>query len=423
MANLEHEANEPKHVNMCGESPAAAALSSLLDKPADSVPCSIPSFAAASELLSAPYSCLVMHAHRRHLSLPPVYLKKKRTGIREELETELLRFSHRLNGVPLAYDNVKILGRHGDIFDDSGYIHMDIEANFIVFQPKKGQKLLGQVNKLGVSHVGCLVHGCFNASIPKPNLVTMETWRDFGPRIGAELEFEVTALDADIVGVLLIRGRLNKTRVQEMLAQSESTESSVPVDQTEVDGTNATQEPSEETPEDSPKKKKKKKKKDLIKEEEVDEDVNEPPCEPNGSATPELNAATDETNLGEAAEKKKKKKKKKEEHIKEEEAEEDVNEPPCELNGTTDETNGEETAEKKKKKKKKKEKHIKEEEAEAEISRTEVHGSDSSGYQSDKPSKKRKHETSHDATLDFSEEPEIPKSKKKKRKSETAQIA
>lgn len=70
----------------------------------------------------------------------------------------------------------------------------------------------GKVNKLGASHVGCLVHSCFNASIPKPNLVPMETWRDAGPRIGAELEFEVVALDADTAGVLLIRGRLDRTK-------------------------------------------------------------------------------------------------------------------------------------------------------------------------------------------------------------------
>lgn len=68
------------------------------------------------------------------------------------------------------------------------------------------------MNKLGVSHVGCLVHGCFNASIPKPPLVPMETWRDAGPRVGADLQFEVTALDADVAGVLLIRGRLERTR-------------------------------------------------------------------------------------------------------------------------------------------------------------------------------------------------------------------
>ncbi|XP_029942783.1 DNA-directed RNA polymerase I subunit RPA43 [Salarias fasciatus] len=368
MANFEHE-DDPKHVNMSGESPAVSApappaqLSSVPDKPADAVTCSIPSFAAASELLSAPYSCLVMNTHRRHLALPPMYLKKKKTGIREELETELLKFSQRLNGVPLAYDNVRIVGQAGDIYDDSGYIHMDIEASFILFQPQKGQKLLGMVNKLGLSHVGCLVHGCFNASIPKPNLVTVETWRDFGPRIGAELEFEVMALDADTAGVLLIRGRLSKTRVQEMLAQGESGESSVPVDQTDADDTNPTTEPSQESPDDTPKKKKKKKK-DRVKEEEIEEEMS---C-----TTPDLN-------------------------------------------GTTDEVNGGEAAEKKKKKKKKKEKHIKEEEEETEILPTEVQGSDSSGYQSDKPSKKRKHEAG-------GEEAEPPKSKKK-RKHDVEQFA
>lgn len=60
--------------------------------------------------------------------------------------------------------------------------------------------------------MGCLVHGCFNASILRPKFVPVETWRDFGPRVGTDLEFEVTALDADAVGVLLIRGRLDKTR-------------------------------------------------------------------------------------------------------------------------------------------------------------------------------------------------------------------
>lgn len=54
----------------------------------------------------------------------------------------MLCVSSSLQGVPLAYDNIRIAAQHGDIYDDSGYIHMDIEANFIVFQPRKGQKLL-----------------------------------------------------------------------------------------------------------------------------------------------------------------------------------------------------------------------------------------------------------------------------------------
>ncbi|XP_040910051.1 DNA-directed RNA polymerase I subunit RPA43 [Toxotes jaculatrix] len=383
MANLEHAEDDPKHVKMSGEIPAAcvqvqpAELSSVPGRDADAVPCSIPSFAAASELLSAPYSCLVMNMHRRHIALPPMYLNKKRTGIQGELEAELLRFSPSLKGVPLAYDNIRIVGHKGDIFDDSGYVHMDIEANFIVFQPKKGQKLLGKVNKLGVSHVGCLVHGCFNASIPKPNLVTLETWRDAGPRIGAELEFEVTALDADTAGVLLIRGRMDRTRVQELMAMGESTESSVPADQPDAADAEPNLETTEESPGDTPKKKKKKKK-DKVKEEEREEEV-----------TPSM--------------------------------QQDINETP-ELNGTMDEANGNEAGEKKKKKKKK-EKHSKEEEQEVALPAMEVHGSDSSGYVSDKPGKKRKHENGSDVTSGFSEDPEPPKSKKKKRKSGIEQFA
>uniref|UniRef100_H3DK84 DNA-directed RNA polymerase subunit n=1 Tax=Tetraodon nigroviridis TaxID=99883 RepID=H3DK84_TETNG len=294
---------------------------------------SIPSFAAASELLSAPYSCLVLNTHRRHVCLPPMYLGRKRTGIRGELQADLLRFSQSLKGVPLAYDNIRILGQYGDIVDDGGYVHMDVIADFIVFQPQKGQKLLGKVNKLGVSHVGCLVHGCFNASIPKPNLVPMETWRDAGPRIGADLEFEVTTLDADAVGVLLIRGRLDRTRLQ-------TSESSTAPDQLQPD------------------------------------------TEENGDLNPD---STDES------------------AVKDEEQEEEVTDPAsvqldagaADLNETVDGEQGSGG-----KKKRKKDKRLKQEEVEQEvpISAVEVHGSDSSGYQSDKPSKKRTREPAADVT-------------------------
>ncbi|KAK5883770.1 hypothetical protein CesoFtcFv8_020066 [Champsocephalus esox] len=359
MAKLEHAEDDPQYVKISSEISASsaevqpAAGSSAPSRDGGALSCAIPSFSAAAELLSAPYSCLVMNTHRRHIALPPMYLSKKRTGIQEELEGELLKFSQSMEGVPLAYENVSILGHHGSIYDDSGYIHMNIEANFILFQPERGQTLLGNVNKLGVSHVGCLVHGCFNASIPRPNLVSVETWRDAGPRIGAELEFEVTALDADMMGVLLIRGRLNRTMVQELLAMAESSESGVPADQPEPEP-----EPMEESPEDTPKKKKKKKKKDKVKE------MTTPSCQ---DTTPELNGTMNEENDNKAGEKKKNKKKK----------------------------------------------HLKEEEVEVELSHMEVNGSDSSGYLSDKPSTKRKLETDTDVPSSLSEE--APKSKKKKK--------
>lgn len=106
MANPPHAENDSRHVKTSAQvtavagapQPAADGSSSAVGADVGAaavVPCSIPSFAAASELLSAPYSCLVMNAHRRHISLPPVFLNKKRTGIQEELQAELLRFSQR----------------------------------------------------------------------------------------------------------------------------------------------------------------------------------------------------------------------------------------------------------------------------------------------------------------------------------------
>lgn len=115
-----------------------------------------------------------------------------------------------LQGVPVAYDKIRLIGELGDIYDDQGYIHLNIEADFVIFRPKIGQKLLGTVNKVAPSHLGCLVHGCFNASIPKPHHAN-GIWPDFAVKVGDSLEFEVQQLDADAAGVLCIRGRLDKS--------------------------------------------------------------------------------------------------------------------------------------------------------------------------------------------------------------------
>ncbi|KAM9383976.1 uncharacterized protein KZ484_005903 [Pholidichthys leucotaenia] len=463
MANLKHVEDDPKHVSIHGEVPARSASDQQIEKslaPGKEL-VSVPSFAAASELLSAPYSCLVTSTHRRHVALPPRYLNKRRTGIQQELEGELLKFSHRLNGIPLTYDDIKVVGHCGDIYDDSGYIHLDIEVKYIVFQPKKGQRLLGKVNKLGVSHVGCVVHGCFNATISRPQLVSVETWRDAGPRMGAELEFDVAALDADPVGVLLIRGLLDETRVQELVAIGETTGSSVPTDQQGSQELVNQQKPgpSQEATDDTPKKKKKKKKEVENKGETEEELINMASWQQDSNAAPELTRQMDETNGNDRKKKKKeklvkqdssatpeltrqtdetngsdRKKKKKEKLVKQ-----DSSATP-KLTRQTDETNGSDRKKKKKEKlvkqdssatpeltrqtdettgndrKKKKEKLVKEEEEEIKISHMEVHGSDSSGYISDKPNKKRKRQSGNNSTSSFSKEFEPTKSKKIKKR-------
>ncbi|KAF6087083.1 hypothetical protein HJG60_019790 [Phyllostomus discolor] len=199
----------------CSESPRPKTASEgPVVGPAGVLPClELPTYAAACALLNSRYSCLVAGPHRRHIALSPRYLHRKRTGIREQLDAELLRYSESLSGVPIAYDNIKVVGELGDIYDDQGYIHLNIEADFVIFCPEPGQKLLGAVNKVSSSHIGCLVHGCFNASIPKPEHMPAEQWQGLEINVGDELEFEVFRLDSDAAGVFCIRGKLNITSV------------------------------------------------------------------------------------------------------------------------------------------------------------------------------------------------------------------
>ncbi|NWY04974.1 RPA43 polymerase, partial [Nothoprocta ornata] len=165
-------------------------------------------------LVARRYSCLVVTPRRRHVALPPRFLGRKRSGIRAQLDAELLRYSESLQGVPLAYDNIKVVGELGDIYDDQGFIHLNIEADFIIFSPKKGKKLVGVINKIAPSHIGCLIHGCFNASIPKPEQMSVVQWQELGLKIGDELKFQVLHLDSDAAGVFFIRGGLTKNSLK-----------------------------------------------------------------------------------------------------------------------------------------------------------------------------------------------------------------
>ncbi|KAM5204166.1 DNA-directed RNA polymerase I subunit RPA43 isoform 2-T2 [Hipposideros larvatus] len=319
----------------CSEAPGPKAASEgLVVGPAGVLPClELPTYAAACALVNSRYSCLVVGPHRRHIALSPRYLNRKRTGIREQLDAELLRYSESLLGVPIAYDNIKVVGELGDIYDDQGHIHLNIEADFVIFSPEPGQKLVGTVNKVSSSHIGCLVHGCFNASIPKPEQMPTEQWQTLDINVGDELEFEVFRLDSDAAGVFCIRGKLNTTSLQ--------TKCSAVSEEVTETGT-------EEAGEKPPRKKKKKKK-------------DSEPCEVEGGTT-ELADFADVTTREEV----------------------DLQ--------TNDNVNGLWEEEPKKKKKRKKQQH-----QEAQDDDPGFPDSNSSGYQSDHKRKKKKRKHSEEA--------------------------
>lgn len=65
----------------------------------------------------------------------------------------------------MAYDKLKILDTHSEMFNDSPYLHFDIQVRLLVFRPVVGSYVVGTVNKIESDHVGLLVNGIFNASV------------------------------------------------------------------------------------------------------------------------------------------------------------------------------------------------------------------------------------------------------------------
>ncbi|XP_016072555.1 PREDICTED: DNA-directed RNA polymerase I subunit RPA43 isoform X2 [Miniopterus natalensis] len=307
-----------------------------------------------------------------------------------------------LLGVPIAYDNIKVVGELGDIYDDQGHIHLNIEADFIIFCPEPGQKLMGTVNKVSSSHIGCLVHGCFNASIPKPEQMPAEQWQTLEINVGDELEFEVFRLDSDAAGVFCIRGKLNITSLQ--------TKCSAVSEEVTETGT-------EEAVEKPPKKKKRKKK-----DPELDEgDGGAPELAHSAEAAPKGDTGAQVAGNGnglweeEPKEERRKKRKKKGPELDEGDggAPELAHSAEAAPEGDTglqvaDNGNGLWEDEPKEEKRKKRKQQQEDQDQDPVF-----HGSDSSGYQSDhkKKKKKRKHSEGAESTPLLEHSP-----KKKKRK-------
>ncbi|CAM6018645.1 unnamed protein product [Sphagnum balticum] len=100
-----------------------------------------------------------------------VYLHPSRAanvqqGVREIMNSLLLRYNEEFEGVVLAYLDPKIQGRTANILSGlSPYFHVQLKASFLLFSPKIGMLVEGKVNKVEKDYLGVVVLGLFNAAI------------------------------------------------------------------------------------------------------------------------------------------------------------------------------------------------------------------------------------------------------------------
>lgn len=113
---------------------------------------------------------------RLYVHLHPSCLNDPASALQQELNAKLLQYDETLKGVVLSYDQVKIEDRGGKvrIFQDSHLLNVHVSVRLLLFCPKAGMKLVGEVNFTSAQSIGLLVHGIFNASIQEENIP--ESW-------------------------------------------------------------------------------------------------------------------------------------------------------------------------------------------------------------------------------------------------------
>ncbi|KAK3825616.1 MAG: hypothetical protein J3Q66DRAFT_294506 [Benniella sp.] len=101
-----------------------------------------------------------------YIHLPPCFTTKPIEGIQEQLNSFLMRYMPQVDGVVLAHSNLELLQSSGRIMYDSPYCHFWISVKLLVWKPVKGATLHGTINLQSPDHIGLLLYGTFNASIP-----------------------------------------------------------------------------------------------------------------------------------------------------------------------------------------------------------------------------------------------------------------
>ncbi|KAF9134257.1 hypothetical protein BGW39_007567 [Mortierella sp. 14UC] len=101
-----------------------------------------------------------------YIHLPPCFASKPIEGIQEQLNGFLMRYMPQVDGVVLAHSDLKLLQTSGRIMYDSPYSHFWIAVKLLVWRPVKGTTLSGTINLQSPDHIGLLLYGTFNASIP-----------------------------------------------------------------------------------------------------------------------------------------------------------------------------------------------------------------------------------------------------------------
>ncbi|KAF7723751.1 hypothetical protein EC973_001727 [Apophysomyces ossiformis] len=138
---------------------------------------------------------------RLYIHLAPMWSGKVMDGVIEQLNAFLMKYVPELDGIVIAHSDIELLSDKGTVLYDSPFCHFFIRVKFLVWKPKKGSRLVGRINLQSQDHIGLLIYGTFNASIPRSRIPSdLYEWRaseDEGAPAAATEENEEANEDED----------------------------------------------------------------------------------------------------------------------------------------------------------------------------------------------------------------------------------
>ncbi|KAJ8323845.1 hypothetical protein QVD99_007004 [Batrachochytrium dendrobatidis] len=146
---------------------ASEAVQSAFDSPMHSAAIHTITKEQSTPFLESPF---VQIQAQVRICISPSFITTPLEGVKNYLNTFIMRYIAELDGVVLAYENVKLVTKNGHIMNESPFIFFNAQAKFTLFSPKVGSILYGVVNKVSPDHIGLLVYGVFNTSIPSSHI-------------------------------------------------------------------------------------------------------------------------------------------------------------------------------------------------------------------------------------------------------------
>lgn len=101
------------------------------------------------------------------LYIPPIDTIDPLAGVERQLNDILLTYVREAGGILMGWDNARFTDPTACILDESPFSYARIAVDTVIWRPRRGEELEGSIKLMGPSHIGILILGTFNASIPR----------------------------------------------------------------------------------------------------------------------------------------------------------------------------------------------------------------------------------------------------------------